>query len=78
MIVVDQALISKLKELKTTYSTEALKKPQEKTEFEYGRHCGVIEGFEKVEELIKQLIEGEDRDGSSKKSSHGRSGPYTA
>lgn len=60
-----------LVKLKTRLQSEAQKyahanllKPSKPTEFEFGKHHGVLVGFGLVEQLIEELLKEEDDDES--------------
>lgn len=59
-----ERVISRLKEKRDEFALESLRKPREKTSYDYGRACGVVEGFDKAEaivtEILKDLIDEED------------------
>lgn len=72
----EQQLILKVEELKKTYAVEALSKPVAKDSFEYGRHCGVIEGIAKTQQLLHELLHGDDEKHERKRTINRT--PYTA
>lgn len=57
----EQQLIYQLRELSKTYAVEALQKPVQKDSFEYGLHCGIVQGLARAEELLLKLLHGEEK-----------------
>ena len=54
--------LGKLKSMQTSYPKEALQKPSDKSAFEYGKHCGVLEGLLLAERLLLKTVEDEKND----------------
>lgn len=63
-----QQLIAGLKELSTTYAVEALKNPKvtEDRSYEYGLHCGNIQGIARAEELVLKLLNDGEESGKQR------------
>lgn len=53
--------LGQLKSLKSEYAVGALSVPKVKDAFEYGKHCGVVEGLNRAEQLLSKAL-GEERD----------------
>lgn len=56
------AFLNRLKSLQTEYPKEALKDPGGRDAFTLGRHCGVLEGLLRAEQLLLEQVEEEKND----------------
>lgn len=54
--------LNRLKKEQADYAFDALKRPAEKTEFEYGYRVGVLAGLLKSEEILIALLKSERDD----------------
>jgi hypothetical protein len=48
--------LERLKKLKPDYAVEALSTPKGRDTFEYGKHCGFIDGLTRAEQLLQEVI----------------------
>ena len=55
--------LGQLKELQKTYPHSALKNPTDRDAFEFGKHCGVLEGLERAERLLLEAQSESDDEG---------------
>jgi hypothetical protein len=53
--------LGQLKNLKSEYAVGALSTPKAKDAFEYGKHCGIVEGLNRAELLLSKVL-GEEYD----------------
>lgn len=62
MALNEQQLISKIEELKRSYAVDALSGGSSGYDksFEFGRHVGFIEGVNKAQQLLTELLHGDD------------------
>ena len=57
-------LQTKLQSEAKKYAKQALTAPSDRTEFEYGKHHGVMVGFGLVEQWVEELLKEEEDDES--------------
>ena len=62
--VLGNRYLNRLRKMQDDYPKAALKQPVSRDAFEYGRHCGVLEGLLLAEQLLSEEIEGEKNDKS--------------
>lgn len=61
MALNEQQLIAKIEELKKSYAVDALSKSTlDDKAFELGVHVGFIEGVNKTQQLLMELLHGDD------------------
>lgn len=59
----EKRLLNELKRKQADYALQTLQRPANKDLFEYGRHCGVVEGYEFAINAILNLLKEENDDG---------------
>lgn len=55
-------LLNRLKRAQEQYALEALKMPQEKSEYEYGLRVGVVAGYEKAINVLLAMVDEDKSD----------------
>jgi hypothetical protein len=61
---IETQLLNALKIAQAQFSVEALRRPHDKTEFEYGFRVGVIEGFDKSIKTLLSILD-EEKNGTN-------------
>jgi|TARA_Y100000361_G_C11098764_1_gene310667 hypothetical protein len=56
---IEQKLLNLLKEEQATFALDALKRPQDRDNFEYGYRVGVVAGYEEAINVLLKLTEEE-------------------
>ena len=60
----ESLLLNNLKAAQQQFSLDALKRPHDKTEFEYGFRTGVVQGYEFAIDILLHLLD-EEQNGNN-------------
>jgi len=57
--------LRRLDEAQAQHAKEALRRPSQRDEFEYGRMCGIYAGLERAKQLVEDMLAEQERKGAN-------------